>query len=154
MTASDDAGSERRITGRVMGVDPGERRVGIALSDPLGIIASPFAVLDRRTGDFLEALRSIVVEHDVTRVVVGLPVSLSGLEGRAAEAARELGATVQREMQVPVEFHDERFTTVLAESALLEADVSRAGRRRVRDKVAAAVILQSWLDAGHRGVTS
>ena len=76
------------------GIDPGERRVGVALSDPLGIIASPFAVLDRRSGDFLGELKTILVDHEVTRVVVGLPVSLSGEEGRAALRARELGETV------------------------------------------------------------
>ena len=146
MTGSDGAPGP----GRVLGIDPGERRVGVALSDPLGIIASPFAVLDRRSGDFLGELKTILAEHEVTRVVVGLPVSLSGEEGRAARRARELGETIAREMQVPVEFHDERFTTVLAESALLEADVRRDTRRAVRDKVAAAVILQSWLDARRR----
>jgi putative Holliday junction resolvase len=144
------AGEDDTGRGRVLGLDPGERRVGIALSDPLGIIASPFTVLDRRTGDFLEELRAILVDHEVSRVVVGLPVSLSGDEGPSARAARELGSTVAREMQVPVEFHDERFTTVLAESALLEGDVSREGRRRARDKVAAAVMLQGWLDARRR----
>lgn len=124
--------------------------MGLALSDPLGIIAQPFAVLDRRRGDFLERLKAALDDNEVTLVVVGLPVSLSGHEGAAARRARALGETVATEMQVPVEFHDERFTTTLAEAALLEGDVRRQTRRAVRDKVAAAVMLQGFLDGVRR----
>ncbi len=137
-------------SGRILGIDPGERRVGLALSDPLGIIAQPLAVLDRRRGDFLERLRAALDDNEVTRVVIGLPVSLSGHEGAAARRARALGETVATEMQIRVEFHDERFTTTLAESALLEGDVRRHTRRAIRDKVAAAVMLQGYLDGARR----
>ncbi|CAN5456788.1 MAG: Holliday junction resolvase RuvX [Acidimicrobiia bacterium] len=136
--------------GRILGIDPGEVRVGVALSDPLGIIAQPLTVLERRGATFLGELGAILVENEVTRIVIGLPVSLSGREGRSAQRARALGETLAREMQVPVEFHDERFTTGLAESALLEGNVRRRPRRAVRDKVAAAVILQSYLDTSRR----
>jgi len=129
-----------------MGIDPGERRVGIALSDPLGIIAQPHAVLDRSEGDLLGRLRGLVEEHEVTEIVVGLPVSLSGTEGAAAVAARQL-ATSLEQFGLPVRLHDERFTTVEAERALLAGDVKRSARRTKRDMVAAAVMLQSYLDS-------
>lgn len=132
--------------GRVLGLDPGERRIGVALSDPLGIIAQPHSVLDRKTDDVIGRLRALVKEHDVLHVVVGLPVSLSGAEGRSAEAARELGRAVEQELGVDVAYHDERFTSVQAEAALLEGNVRRADRRNVRDKVAAAIMLQGFLD--------
>jgi putative Holliday junction resolvase len=134
-------------TGRVMGIDPGERRVGIALSDPLGIIAQPHAVLDRSEGDLLGRLRGLVEEHEVTEIVVGLPVSLSGTEGAAAVAARQLATSVQEQLGLPVRLHDERFTTVEAERALLAGDVKRSARRTKRDMVAAAVLLPSYLDS-------
>lgn len=85
-------------------------------------------------------------EHDVERIVVGLPTGLSGVEGPSAEAARTVGTAVAEATGLPVEYQDERFTTVTAEAALLEGGVRRAKRRDVRDKVAAAVILQTYLD--------
>lgn len=138
--------------GRVLGLDPGERRIGVALSDPTGIIAQPYKVIDRQVADPVAAVRKLVREHDVTTVVIGLPVSLSGDEGPAAQAAREFGATMQSALDVEVCFHDERFTTVTAEEALIASGVSRRERRDLRDKVAAAVMLQSYLDA--RGYSS
>jgi putative Holliday junction resolvase len=131
---------------RILGIDPGERRIGVALSDPTGTIASPHSVIDRRTDDVGARVRELCAEYDVDRIVVGLPTSLSGFEGPAAEAARSVGLIVAEASGLPVEFHDERFTTVTAEAALLEGGVRRAKRREVRDKVAAAVILQSYLD--------
>lgn len=136
--------------GRVVGLDPGERRIGVALSDPLGIIAQPHSVLDRKTDDVIGRLRALVKEHGVLRVVVGLPVSLSGDEGRSAEAAREFGRAVEQELGVDVTYHDERFTSVQAEAALLEGNVRREDRRNVRDKVAAAIMLQGFLDNQRR----
>ncbi len=136
--------------GRILGLDPGERRIGVALSDTLGIIAQPHAVLDRRAGDVIRQLRRIVDEHDVHHIVVGLPVSLSGDEGVSAEMARALGATIEEEIGIEVAYFDERFTSVQAEAALIEANVRRAERRDVRDKVAAAIMLQGFLDRNRR----
>ena len=134
------------MTGRIIGLDPGERRIGVALSDPLGIIATPLTVLDRRSGNVLDALRSLIAEYEVTTVVVGLPVGLDGVEGTAAAHARAFGREIQEEFEVDVTFCDERFTSVLAESALLEGDVRRRERRDTRDKVAATIMLQGYLD--------
>jgi putative Holliday junction resolvase len=131
---------------RILGLDPGERRIGVALSDPTGTIASPHSVIDRRAVDPAAAVRALCIENDVERIVVGLPTSLSGGEGPAAAAARAFATLVAEATGLPMEYQDERFTTVTAETALLEGGVSRAKRRDVRDKVAAAVILQTYLD--------
>ena len=136
-------------TGRILGLDPGERRIGVALSDPTGIIAQPHDVIDRKVTDPVKAVQELVREHEVVTVVIGLPVSLSGGEGPAAQAAREFGATMESALDVEVCYQDERFTTVTAEEALIEAGVRREKRRDVRDKVAAAVMLQAYLDSRH-----
>ena len=133
--------------GRVLGLDPGERRIGVALSDATGIIAQPHDVIDRKNVDPVKAIRDLVREYEIVMVVVGLPVSLSGDEGPAAQAARRFGETMQTALEVDVLFHDERFTTVTAEAALIESGVRRDKRRQLRDKVAAAVMLQAFLDA-------
>lgn len=131
---------------RILGLDPGERRIGVALSDPSRTIASPHSVIDRKTTGVVAAVRAMCEEFDVDLIVVGLPTGLSGVDGAAAQAAREIAQTIAEATGLPVEYQDERFTTVTAEAALLEGGVRRAKRRDVRDKVAAAVILQAYLD--------
>lgn len=132
--------------GRIVGLDPGERRIGVAVADDLGLIAQPYSVLRRDAADFADALRAIAATTGTVLFVVGLPVSLSGREGAAAAAARELGRMVTDITGVAVEFYDERFTTTIAEQALLESGMRRRGRRERRDMVAAAVMLQGYLD--------
>ncbi len=134
--------------GRFLGLDPGERRIGVALSDAIGIIAQPHVVLDRRAVDAVAEIKALCEEYEIETVVVGLPKSLSGEEGDAAVKARELGAAVEKATGRKVEFFDERFTTVQAESALLEGGVRRRKRRETVDKVAAAMMLQGYLDRG------
>ena len=131
---------------RILGLDPGERRIGVALSDPTGTIASPHSVIDRRRSDPLAAVRDLCEAEGVEQIVIGLPTGLSGNEGPSAKAARAFGSLIAEGVDIPVEYQDERFTTVTAESALLEGGVRRDKRRDVRDKVAAAVILQAYLD--------
>ncbi len=131
---------------RIIGLDPGERRVGVAVSDGVGITAQPYAVIDLRHDDLAAALRALVADTEASLVVVGLPVGLSGHEGPAAQRARDFGADVADITGLPVEFWDERFTTTVAERALTESGMRREERRRRRDKVAAAVMLQSYLD--------
>ena len=131
---------------RCLGLDPGERRIGVALSDPTGTIASPHSVIDRRVVDPAAVVRSLCEEYGVDLIVVGLPTGLSGHEGPSAEAARAFGTIVSEATELPLVYQDERFTTVTAEAALLEGGVRRDKRRDVRDKVAAAVILQAYLD--------
>ena len=134
---------------RALGVDLGERRIGLALSDPARIVASPLEVL-RRSGDPVADRRAVVDaarEAGATVIVVGLPLSLSGKTGPAARAAlQEIEALRAVAGDIEVVAHDERLTTVTAERALGEARMKRDARRRVVDKVAAAVMLQSWLE--------
>jgi len=136
---------------RVMGLDYGQRRIGVALSDPLGITAQPLLTLERTTLDAdLDSLGSLMKRWDVRRVVIGLPLSLKGERGERAREAEGFGRRLERASGVPVEAWDERLTSVQAERALLEGDVSRKRRREVIDRTAAAIILQSWLDARGR----
>lgn len=129
---------------RVLGVDYGTKRVGLAISDELGMMARPLEVVSRQA--VIEHVRRIGSELDIARVVVGLPTSLSGNEGESAVAARELGAELAEALGVDVTFVDERFTSRIAESALLESGMRRRGRKETVDKVAAAIILQTYLD--------
>jgi putative holliday junction resolvase len=146
------AGAEpiRRFPGRVLGVDLGSVRIGIALSDPTRTVASPHVVL-RRGSDHTADHRAIadIASAEVTLIVVGLPLSLSGATGPAARAAEVEIAEIREAVGAGVEVvaHDERLTTVTAERSLGEAKMSRAERRDVVDKVAAAVMLQSWLES-------
>ncbi len=140
------------MTLRVLGLDLGSRRIGVAVSDRSGTIASPYLVLDR-SGDAAEDHRrisDIVSEVGAERVVVGLPLSLSGKVGPAADQTMREIEVLAEVVDVPVEVHDERLTTVSAQRSM-RALGARAGDRRASvDKVAAAVMLQSWLDAGPR----
>lgn len=131
----------------MMGLDPGGRRIGVALSDPTGLLASAHSVLRRTTqeGDLL-ALRRIAEEHGVVRVVIGLPLHMSGEEGEEAELARALACEVEAALGVPVSLVDERLSSVEADRRLLELGVPRKHWRARRDAVAAAVVLQSYLD--------
>ena len=114
------------------------------------MIAQPHVVLDRRSSDPVEEIKRMCDEYEVTAVVIGLPTTLSGDEGPSAGLARELGAEITAATGCEVEFFDERFTTVQAESALLEGGVRRRKRRETVDKVAAAMMLQGYLDMrGH-----
>lgn len=134
---------------RVLGLDLGSKRIGVAVSDRSGTIATPLTVLTRgrsRCEDH-ERIAALVREEEAECVVVGLPHSLSGRDGPAARAARAEITALASVVGVPVETYDERFTTVTANRALAEGGVRGAARRSVVDKVAAAVILQSWLDA-------
>lgn len=129
-----------------MGLDYGSRRVGVALSDTLGLTAQPYGVIDRRGQDLDTELGRIVEEMDVDRIVVGWPVSLSGEEGPAAREVRGFAQALAESLGLPVELSDERLTTVTAEVALREGGLKGHRRRRVVDKVAAAVMLQGYLD--------
>lgn len=134
---------------RVLGIDLGSKRIGVAASDRSGTIASPLTVITRsrsRREDHL-AIKRLVAEEEASAVVVGLPLNMDGTEGPAAEAARDEAARLATVVEVPVFVHDERRTTVEADRVLLERGMNAQVRRRVVDKVAAAVMLQSWLDS-------
>jgi putative Holliday junction resolvase len=129
-----------------LGIDPGDARIGVARSDPSGVLATPVETVPRGEGD-LDRLAAILEEEAAVEVVVGLPRSLSGGEGPAAAKVREFAVALARRVDpVPVRLCDERLTTVTAESMLRERGKKGAKRRAVVDQAAAVVILQSALD--------
>ena len=133
---------------RAIGIDLGEKRMGVAISDSSGNLATPYEVV-LRTGDRAQEhrqIRAIVEEVEAEIVVVGLPLSLDGSEGKAAKAAREEAKAIGQIVSLPLEMHDERFTTVEAERLLKEQGLKAPERRKVVDKVAAAILLQAWMD--------
>lgn len=133
---------------RIMALDVGEKRIGVALSDPLGLTAQGLTVVHRRSpAADVAALAELVRAHEVTLIVVGLPRRMSGAIGAQAENALAFAALLRESLAVPVETWDERLTTRAAERMLVAGDLSRARRRQVVDKVAAALILQGYLDA-------
>lgn len=133
--------------GRMLGLDIGTKRIGIALSDPTQTIASPHQVLESvgREGDVL-AIAKLGESEEVEGYVVGLPLRLDGLRGGMAAQVEELAQRLADVTQKPVHLFDERWTTAIAERSLREGSLSRQARKERRDAVAAAIILQSWLD--------
>ena len=135
---------------RALGIDVGERRIGVALSDELGLLAAPLTTVTVRGSDAaLAELATIARERAAEVVVVGLPKSLSGREGPQAQAVRAFADRLAPLIDVPLEFWDERLTTVEAERALIARGVKRQQRRARIDAAAAAIMLQDYLDA-HR----
>lgn len=133
---------------RALGIDLGSKRIGVATSDRSGTIATPLTVL-QRSGSRLSDYRSIaalVVEHEAECVVVGLPLNMSGSVGAAAQSATDEASEMASVVNVPVYTYDERLTTVTADQILMQQKMKAQARRRVVDKVAAAVMLQSWLE--------
>lgn len=129
-----------------LGIDPGDARVGVARSDPSGVLATPVETVRRGPGD-LDRLADLLAEEGAVEVVVGLPRSLSGGEGPAAAKAREFAQDLARRVApVPVRLCDERLTTVTAESVLRSRGKKGSRRRAVVDQAAAVVILQQALD--------
>ena len=134
--------------GRVLAVDLGTVRVGLALSDPLRITGQPMGRLPRRAlRDDMDVLIGIVRANEVAVVVVGHPLLMSGIAGERALDAQAFVERLRSDIACPVVLWDERLTTVQAERALIEGNVSRRNRRKVVDAAAAALLLQSWLDA-------
>jgi putative holliday junction resolvase len=133
---------------RICGLDVGDKTIGVALSDELGWTAQGLEVIRRKNLELdLTRLGEIARQYGVERWVVGMPRNMNGTYGPRAESTRAFIADLEGRLGLPVETYDERMTTVAATRVLLEADVSRAKRKQVIDKMAAAVILQGYLDA-------
>ena len=133
-----------------MGIDYGERRIGVAVSDPTGVLATPVDTIIRRKGKRppLARMERVARERDVKMLVVGLPLTLEGQENEWCEEVRAFGDALAMRLEVPVAYVDERFTSVRAEQAIRSIGLSKRDREdkaRV-DAAAAAIILQSWLD--------
>lgn len=135
---------------RALGVDLGSKRIGLATSDLSGTIASPLSTIVRSSSVRIDhaSIARIVRDEEVDIVVVGLPITMSGKIGPAAVAAQREAEALGTVIDVPVILFDERMTTVAADRALKEANISASRRRGYVDRVAAAVMLQSWLDRG------
>lgn len=131
-------------------MDYGDRRIGVALSDELGWTAQALEVV-RRTNpaDDLARIAGLVREHDVKEVVVGLPKNMNGTIGPRGEICMEFARRLRERLEVPVVLWDERLSTVSAERTLIAADVTRKKRKQIVDKMAAAIILQHYLDANN-----
>ena len=128
-----------------MGVDFGDTRIGVALSDPLGIMATPLTIITRTEEEKdIDAIIDIIHQNGVGRIVMGLPVSLDGSLGMQAEKVKEFAATLEKKIDIPVEFRDERLSTVVAKNLVREA--RKTDRKTRYDAAAAALILQSYLD--------
>jgi len=136
--------------GRALGVDLGSKRIGIAVSDPSGTIASPLTMVSRSGSQRRDhaAIASLAAEEQVTTIVVGLPLNMNGTVGPAAKAAIKEAEALATVVPMPVVTFDERRTTVTADRALMEGGIGAQARRKLVDKVAAAVMLQHWLDSG------
>lgn len=134
---------------RALGIDLGTKRIGVAVSDRSGTIASPLTVLQRSgsTRRDHQAIAALVAEEEAELVVVGLPLNMNGTLGPAAKAAVTEADALATVVGVPVITFDERRTTVTADRALMEARIGAKDRRKYVDKVAAAVMLQTWLDS-------
>ncbi len=135
---------------RALGVDLGSKRIGIAISDRSGIIASPLTMLARSGSPRRDhaAIAALAEEEQVEMIVVGLPLNMNGTVGPAAQAAIKEAAALATVVTMPVVTFDERRTTVTADRALMEGGIGARARRKLVDKVAAAVMLQAWLDSG------
>lgn len=140
-----------RQSGRVLGLDVGSRRIGIAVSDPLGITAQGLETLQRKNKrhDF-ERLGRIIHEYEVKEIVVGLPLRMSGAEGTQAEKMQEFAEELRRRFQLPVHLWDERLTSAEANRLLRETDLSIEKRGKAVDRMAAVLILQGWMESRSR----
>jgi putative Holliday junction resolvase len=136
------------VYGRIIALDVGERRIGVAISDPLAISAQGLPTIERqnRTAD-LAMLRRLAQEHEAVKWLIGLPLHLSGTEGAQAEKVRAFGALVEKHTGLPVAYWDERLTTVQASRVLREAASTLAKRKKAIDRLSAVVLLQSYQDA-------
>lgn len=132
---------------RLMGLDLGEKTIGLALSDVRLTIATPLETIRRKkfTAD-AEALIALIAKHEVGGLVIGLPMNMDGSEGPRCQSARQFAANLLGKTDIPIAFQDERLSTAAVTRTLLEADVSRARRAELVDKMAAAYILQAALD--------
>jgi putative Holliday junction resolvase len=132
---------------RYLGLDIGDRWIGVALSDPLGKLASPLTII-RRQDELadLEAIARIISQHDIKRVIVGLPRSMDGGLGGQAEKVKDFSQKLRHHIEVPLEFRDERLTTVSAKRLMRESSNKKTKKKTRDDAVAAALILQGFLD--------
>ncbi|MCS6902806.1 MAG: Holliday junction resolvase RuvX [Candidatus Bipolaricaulota bacterium] len=133
---------------RILGIDVGERRLGLALSDETHTIASPYSVYERSSMESdLDYLKELITSQKISEIVLGFPINMDGSVGPQAQAILEFKKTLEERFNISVHLFDERLTTDEAERVLLSADVGRRRRKRVRDALAAVLILQGYLES-------
>lgn len=132
---------------RILGLDVGQKTIGVAISDPLGFTAQGITTIrrEKKVKD-VEEVKKICKEYNVETIVIGLPKNMDNSIGFAGEKIMEFSELIKEEIDIPIEFWDERLTTVAAHRAMLEADLSRGKRKKIVDKIAATYILQGYLD--------
>lgn len=131
---------------RILGLDPGEKRIGVAVSDPLGITAQGIDVINYTSpGEAIDKIEAICLNYGVGKIVVGKPLRMSGEKGTAAVKAEEFAEALREKLVIPVAMVDERLTSSRAEKTLLESGMRRKKRREVKDKLAAVLILEQYL---------
>lgn len=132
---------------RILGLDVGQKTIGVAISDPLGFTAQGITTIRReKKSKDIEELKKICDEYKVETIVIGMPKNMNGTIGFAGEKIQEFAELIKEEIGIKIEFWDERLTTVAAHRAMLEADLSRGKRKKIVDKIAASYILQGYLD--------
>ncbi len=136
---------------RILGLDMGSKRIGVAVSDPLGITAQGLLTLEKeKDGDVIKRLRDIILKEEIKEIVVGLPLNMNGSYGPQAKSAISFADSLNDKFDIPVKLWDERMSTMEVERIMIEAGASRNKRKKKIDKLAAQVILQSYLNArGH-----
>ena len=132
--------------GRILAIDPGTKRIGLAISDPLGIFAQGLDSLGYESYEKLaQYLKGLIAEYSVIKIIVGLPLNLNGSSGPKAEEAVELADKLKDDLGIPIQTWDERLTSAQAERIMIQADTRRQKRKELRDKLSAQIILQSYL---------
>ena len=132
---------------RILGLDVGTKRIGVALSDPLGFSAQPFTTIIRESKKKdRAAIEAILLEYGIKKVIVGMPKNMNGTIGPSGEMAMLVGEKIKNKFKIELIYVDERLSSVSAERTLIEADVKREDRKMMIDKVAASYILQTYLD--------
>ena len=135
---------------RILGLDFGEKRIGVALSDELGITAQGQPTIEVKSArDSLSQLRSLLDKYNISRIIIGLPKNMDGSLGPKSEETLHFSDRLREQTNIPITLWDERLTTKMAEQSMLEGDLSRAKRKRRIDMISAQLILQSYLDSVH-----
>lgn len=132
---------------RTLGLDPGTKRIGVAISDELNFLARPLEIIERKNAfEDLKRIEQIVKLNNVNKIIVGMPINMDGSIGEKANDAKKFAETLKAIPGVEIDFFDERLSTVQANNVLIEADISRKKRKGITDKLAAQFILQAYLD--------
>ena len=136
--------------GRVLGIDYGDSRVGLALSDPTKIIASPYQTLSNKgIPDLIQELENIIIEKDIECFVIGLPIGLDGIDTQQTKKVRDFVIAIEAIVNIPIHFQDERLSSKSATRSLIEQNIKTGHNKNLIDQMAAAIFLQQYLDSNY-----